>query len=125
MKLKLDENFDCRFIPELLKEGFDVDNVVAEGLAGSSDEIIYQTCKAVSRTLITLDLDFSNPIRFPPEHSDGIVVIRPPQSTLASIRETLWGAIDQLKTGNVKGKLWIVEVGRIREYDPNESKGID
>ncbi len=38
MKLKLDENFDVRLVPELLKEGFDADTVIAEGLSGSPDE---------------------------------------------------------------------------------------
>jgi predicted nuclease of predicted toxin-antitoxin system len=57
MKLKLDENFDVRLVPELLEEGFDTDTVIAEGLAGSPDETIYDTCKSVGRTLLTLDLD--------------------------------------------------------------------
>jgi predicted nuclease of predicted toxin-antitoxin system len=119
MKLKLDENFDARLLPELLKEGFDADTVVAEGLSGSPDETVYNTCKTVGRTLVTLDLDFSNPLRFPPEDSEGIVVVRPPKAVLSSIRATLWSVIAQLKTGTVKGKLWIVEPGRIREYDPD------
>lgn len=123
MKLKLDENFDLRLAPELLKEGFDTDTVMAEGLAGSPDETIYDTCKAVGRTLVTLDLDFSNPLRFPPEDSEGIVVVRPPKAVLSSIRATLWSVIAQLKTGAVKGKLWIVEAGRIREYDPDDAGG--
>jgi predicted nuclease of predicted toxin-antitoxin system len=117
MKLKLDENFDVRLVPELLKEGFDTDSVIAEGLAGSPDETIYDTCKSVGRTLLTLDLDFSNPLRFPPEGTEGIVVVRPPRAVLSSIRATLWSVIAQLKTGAAKGKLWIVEAGRIREHD--------
>jgi hypothetical protein len=28
----------------------------------------------------------------------------------------------QLKTGAVKGKLWIVEAGRIRELDPDDTR---
>lgn len=123
MRLKLDENFDVRLVPELLKEGFDVDTVIAEDLAGSSDETIYGTCKAVGRTLVTLDLDFSNPLRFPPAESEGVVVVRPPRAGLAAIRATLWSVIAQLKSGAVKGKLWIVEAGRIREYDPNDASG--
>lgn len=123
MKLKLDENFDVRLVPELLEEGFDADTVVAEGLAGSPDETIFDACKAAGRTLVTLDLDFSNPLRFPPENSEGIVVVRPPKAALSSIQATLWSAIAQLKTGAMKGKLWIVEVGRIREHDPNEASG--
>ncbi len=88
---------------------------------GSSDETIYDTCKAVGRTLITLDLDFSNPLRFSPEGSEGIVVVRPAKAVLSSIRATLWSVIAQLKTGAVKGKLWKVEAGRIREHDPDAS----
>ena len=85
---ELHENFDVRLVSELLNEGFDADSVIAEGLAGSPDETIYETCKAVSRTLVTLDLDFSSPLRFPPEHSEGIVVARPPKAVLSSIRAT-------------------------------------
>ncbi len=121
MKLKLDENFDARLVRELQKEGLDTDTVLGEGLAGSPDETIYNACKLAGRTLVTLDLDFSNPFRFPPEDSDGIVVVRPPKSVFSSIRVTLWSAITQLKTGAVKGKLWIVEAGRIRQYDPDDS----
>src|SRR5262245_21027929 len=76
MKLKLDENFDVRLVPDLLQEGFDADTVNAEGLAGGSDETIYDTRKAIGRTLVTLDLDFSNPLRFPPKGTAGIVVVR-------------------------------------------------
>ena len=121
MKLKLDENFDVRLVPDLIKEGFDADTVVAEGLKGNPDETIYETCNAVGRTLITLDLDFSNPLRFPPDVSEGIVVTRPSKAMLSSIRATLWSIVPQLKTGAVKGKLWIVEPGRIREHDPNDT----
>jgi predicted nuclease of predicted toxin-antitoxin system len=123
MKLKLDENFDVRLVPLLAAEGFDAESVLAEGLLGSPDETIYETCKAVDRTLVTLDLDFSNPIHFPPADTEGIVVVRPPRAILASIQATLWSVLPQLKTGAVKGKLWIVEPGRIRMYDPDDTSG--
>ena len=123
MKLKLDENFDVRLVPLLKAEGFDADTVPAEGLLGSPDETIYDAFKAAGRTLLTLDLDFSNPIHFPPEDTEGIIVVRPPQAVLPSIQATLWSFLPHLKTGAVKGKLWIVEPGRIREYDPNKASG--
>lgn len=119
MKLKLDENLDGRLALLLTSQGFDADTVSAEGLAGSSDKIIYDTCKAVGRTLVTLDLDFSNPLRFSPVDTEGIVVVRPPKALPSSIQATLWSVIPQLKTGSVEGKLWIVEPGRIREYAPD------
>jgi predicted nuclease of predicted toxin-antitoxin system len=39
--------------------------VPAQRLAGRSDDMIYAVCLAEGRVLITLDLDFSNPLRFP------------------------------------------------------------
>jgi hypothetical protein len=42
---------------------------------------------------------------------------------LSSIRATLWSVIAQPKSGSVQGKLRIVEVGRIREYDTDRTFG--
>ena len=67
MKIKLDENFDPRLAPVLQSHGLDVDTILAERLSGSTDEVVYATCQTLGRVLITLDLDFSNPFRFPPE----------------------------------------------------------
>jgi predicted nuclease of predicted toxin-antitoxin system len=67
LKFKRDENFDARLIPLLAEGGHDADTVRAENLSGSADEIISQTCVSAGRTLITLDIDFANPFRFPPE----------------------------------------------------------
>jgi predicted nuclease of predicted toxin-antitoxin system len=120
VKLKLDENFDMRLVGMLSAEGHDVDTVSAENLSGSNDEMIYEACLAHGRVLITLDLDFSNPFRFPPFESAGIIVVRPPHAILPSIRATLASILPQLKTLSSKGKLWIVEPGRIRVYDPHE-----
>ena len=89
MKIKLDENFDARLVPVLAADGHDVDTVSSEGLAGSDDDTIYATCRAVRRVLITLDLDFSNPFRFPPDDTEGIIVVRPPRPILPAIRATL------------------------------------
>ncbi len=123
MKLKLDENFDHRLVSLLAAEGFDVDTVSNEGLSGSQDETIYDTCNTVGRVLVTLDLDFSNPLRFPPADTAGIVIVRPPRAVLPAVQATLWGALAELKTGSIKGKLWIVEPGRIRVHDPDDGSG--
>jgi hypothetical protein len=88
MKVKLDENFDVRLAPVLAADGHNVDTVASEGLAGSDDNTVYATCLAVGRVLITLDLDFSNPFRFPPEDTAGIIVVRPPRPILPAIRAT-------------------------------------
>jgi hypothetical protein len=120
MRFKLDENLDLRLAPLLAEGGHDVETVLREGLSGRSDETVYQVCLKEGRTLVTLDLDFANPMRFPPGPSEGMVVVRPPRPVLGMICSTLTGALGQLKTGRVKGMLWIVEPGRIRVYQPGE-----
>lgn len=121
MRFKLDENFDPRLVPLIAEGGHDVDTVLDEKLSGQSDEEIYRVCLEGQRTLITLDLDFSNPFRFPPEPTEGIVVVRPPRPVLPLIRATLQTVLPELLSRSLKGKLWIVEPGRIRLYDPDET----
>jgi hypothetical protein len=120
VKLKLDENFDMRLLGMLTSEGHEVDTVFTEGLSGCNDETIYRACRDNGRILITLDLDFSNPFRFPPLQSAGIIVVRPPRPILPAIRATLASLLPQLKIRSPDRKLWIVEPGRIRVYDPHE-----
>ena len=120
MRFKLDENFDPRLVPLIAEGGHDVDTVLDEKLSGQSDEEIYRVCLESRRTLITLDLDFSNPFRFPPEPTEGVVVVRPPRPVLPLIRATLLTVLPELLSRSLKGKLWIAEPRRIRLYDPDE-----
>jgi predicted nuclease of predicted toxin-antitoxin system len=117
VRIKLDENFDVRLAAPLAAAGHDVDTVRDEGLAGSGDATIYATCLTTGRVLITLDIDFANPFRFPPEPTKGIVVVRPPKPVLTAIRATLLSVLPQLRAD----ALWIVEPGRIRVYDPDDT----
>jgi len=119
VRFKLDENFDLRLVPLVKEGGHDVETVLSEGLAGRSDEVVFRACLEERRTLVTLDLDFSDPLRFPPGASEGVAVVRPPRPVLSLVRATLAAALPQLKAGQIKGKLWIVEPGRIRAYQPD------
>jgi len=123
MRLKLDENFDLRLVPAFMEHGHEVETVYGENRSGAPDEEIYQACIREARVLITLDTDFSNPFRFPPEPTEGIVVVRPPRPVLPLIRSTLMSALPELKSGSLKGRLWIVEPGRVRVYDPEGDAG--
>jgi hypothetical protein len=118
MRFKLDENFDPRLAPLVAEGGHEVDTVRGEGMSGSKDEALYRACVESGRTLITLDLDFSNPLRFPPGPTEGIIVVRPPRPVFSLIHATLAVALPDLKSKPLRGKLWIVEPGRLRLYDP-------
>lgn len=78
MNIKLDENLGNRCITLLREAGHDVATVVEEELAGTDDNSLISVCSGERRCLLTLDLDFSNPLRFPPADYSGIAVIRLP-----------------------------------------------
>jgi len=122
VKFKLDENLDVRLVSLLSEGDHEADTVLDQQLSGQADEVIYEACCKSGHTLITLDLDYSNPLRFPPEPSEGIVVLRPPQPVLPILRSLLASALAELKTRSLKGKLWIIEPGRIRVYEPEDDR---
>src|SRR5437868_5286698 len=76
MKLKLDENLGNRCIDILRGDGHDVETVASQGMVSAEDSDLITVCKTEARALVTLDLDFSNPIIFPPDKYAGIPVLR-------------------------------------------------
>ena len=124
MKFKLDENLGLSVAQVLRDAGHDVSTVYDQRLHGATDEAIYDICRHEQRCLVTLDLDFGNVLRFPPEPTAGIIVLRPPGkalvSTLAALARQL---VAGLKQENINGRLWIIEFGRIRIHqaaEPND-----
>ena len=117
MKLKLDENLGTRGMETLVADGHDVCTVSIQGLTSASDEELAKRCADEGRGLITLDLDFSNPFRFPPEGGPGIAVLRgPARLTKADLDKLLKTLLIALRNQNLTGNLWIVEEGRIRVF---------
>jgi predicted nuclease of predicted toxin-antitoxin system len=117
MKLKLDENLG-RQVAELLRcRGHDVQTVLEENLAAVADEDLMQACRTERRCLVTLDLEFGNPLLFTPAEYAGITVLRLPRKrSPADLLETVETLISALSREDPAGKLWIVQRGRIRVY---------
>jgi predicted nuclease of predicted toxin-antitoxin system len=117
LKFKLDENFGVRGAATLAAHGHDVATVAGQNLCSASDLAVIEVCRVEERCLVTFDLDFSNPIRFPPRHYAGIAVVRvPARSGLAEINTAMETFAAALGKEDLTGKLWIVELDRIREY---------
>jgi predicted nuclease of predicted toxin-antitoxin system len=89
--------------------------------SGADDKTIYQACCRERRCLVTLDLDFADPIRFQSGDCSGIVVIRLPHSASARLVKILASetaaALGRMPLDN---GLWIVEPGRIRVHHKAE-----
>jgi len=122
VRIKLDENLPPAIGDLMAGSGFDVATVAGEGLGGCEDEVLYDACRAEQRILVTLDTDFANPLRFPPEGTAGIVVLRPPRPLLALLRSSLANVLARITVGGEKiaDRLWIVEATSIRIYEPPE-----
>ncbi len=77
-------------------------------------------CRHEGRCLVTLDMDFSNPLIFKPWEYAGIAVLRlPAKPSPSDLWEACRALISGLKFNEITGKLWIVQRGRIREYQPD------
>lgn len=122
MRLKLDENLGRGIEHRCRDAGHDVATVHEEGLASADDRTIFGACVTERRALITLDLDFSNPMRFDPTESAGIAVLRVPAfPTRADLDEAVETLLVGLDARDLNGHLWVVRPDRIREYDPGRS----
>ncbi|HLG16776.1 MAG TPA: DUF5615 family PIN-like protein [Blastocatellia bacterium] len=117
MRLKLDENLGHRARAILDEAGHEVSTVLAEGLGAAIDDAVLQAAVNEKRALVTLDLDFANPLRFIPSKYSGIVVLRPRSKPSHADILTLIRTLAQLlENEQPEGKLWIVEPGRVRVY---------
>lgn len=120
---KLDENLGNRGKRFLIDQGHDVSTVWEQDLATACDSALIEVCRAEGRCLVTLDMDFSNPLRYPPKRFAGIVVLRPPKNPcfqdLMDCLKTLAQGLAKCK--EIKGKLWVVGPRQIREYIPTEA----
>ena len=120
MRLKLDENLGSRWADFFSGFGYDVQTVVREGLGGANDSTLFETCVRERRCLVSLDLDFADVLRFPPRVTAGIAVLRMqhwnPNELLRILMALLLGG---LQTDTIAGRLWIVEVNRIRIHEPD------
>jgi predicted nuclease of predicted toxin-antitoxin system len=106
-----------------LKEaGYEAVTTPQQGLHGIEDERLYHLCINEGYILLTLDIHFSNVLNFDPKYTPGIVVLRGPEDLFATTRKLLETLIEGLKREEPEGRLWIVELERIRIHESMEEE---
>lgn len=120
MKLKLDENLGSRGAKLFQQAGHDVATVPEQKMASAADKELISVCHAEGRCLVTLDLDFGNPLLFKAADYSGIAVLRlPPKPAIDDLIVCIQTLIGGLQRSSIEGRLWIIQRSRIREYQPD------
>jgi predicted nuclease of predicted toxin-antitoxin system len=121
MRFKLDENLGEIGREALESAGHDVSTIAEQKMGGLDDHGLYEACRADRRALVTLDRDFGEVLRFPPENTPGIVILNcrsrlSPAFIAARVNEL----VSFLQSESLDGRLWIVEAGRLRIHERRE-----
>ncbi|MGE0384682.1 MAG: DUF5615 family PIN-like protein [Gammaproteobacteria bacterium] len=114
MRFKLDENLSPSLAALFAAAGHEAHSVIDQSLGGHPDERVIAVCRDEHRTLVTLDLDFSNILSYPPAEYAGIVVLRLATQAHAAVEAAIRRVLEQLTAESLPGTLWIVEECRIR-----------
>jgi predicted nuclease of predicted toxin-antitoxin system len=118
LKFKIDENLPAEFAAILVGVGFEAATAADESLSGAPDFSLLDRCRAETRVLITLDLDFANVQAHPVGTHAGIIVFRSKTQDKLTLISLLNRIVPVLKRRSPEGQLWIVQPDRIRYREP-------
>ena len=117
MKLKLDENLGHSMGEPLRRTGHDVSTVREQSLCGWPDVELIAICRGEKRCLVTLDIEFGNPLLFDPSLHFGIAVLRVSgRQSRAELTAAVSTLAEGLERDSIEGRLWMVQPGRIRVH---------
>ena len=114
MRFKIDENLPPEVAELLRQEGHEALTIFEQGLRSHTDAEVIAVCQAEGLALLSLDLDFSNILLFPPEQFAGLIVLRLHRPGRAAVMGLLRRLLPHIATRPVVGKLWVVDEARIR-----------
>jgi predicted nuclease of predicted toxin-antitoxin system len=121
MRFKTDENLPVEIADLLRQYKHDAVSVHEQGLAGSADPDVAAVCQSEQRAIVTLDLDFSDIRRYPPDQYSGIIVLRPVVQTVPALLRIVGQVVVLLNQQPVERCLWVVDDHHVRIREPGQS----
>lgn len=111
----VDEALPPKLAKLLTEAGIESVHALDVGLRGEPDDQVLALAIAEGRALVTIDADFANILRFPPESHRGIFVARfPDRISIATLLRSIVEAIRSIPDEEVDKTLIIIEAGAIR-----------
>lgn len=120
MRFKTDENLPVEIAQLLRPQGHDALTIGEEGPLGVADSAVAAVCQVEKRSIVTLDLDFSDVRRYPPENYAGIIVLRPVVQLIPHLLRLMARVIALVDQEPLEGCLWIVDDHRVRIRNPRQ-----
>lgn len=114
MKFKIDENISKSAAYLLNDHGHEAETVFFENITGIKDEELIEICKSENRCLITLDHDFSDLKKYPPENYPGIILLKVKFLGKAEVNQLIQRLLPLLDTEKIVSTLWIVDQEKIK-----------
>ncbi len=114
MQFKTDENLPVEIAELLTSAGHDAKTVNDQQMKGVTDTVLMDVCRNEQRTLVTLDIDFSDIRAYPPQEFSGVIVLRVGSQTKKHLMEVFKRIIPLIGREPLRHHLWIVEETKIR-----------
>ena len=114
MLFKVDENLPVEIAGLLSDLGHDAKTINDQRLQGVNDRVLLERCDNEKRTLVTLDIDFSDIRTYPPRDHEGIIVLRVGNQSKKHVLEVFKRILPLIAQEPIQGRLWVVEETAVR-----------
>jgi predicted nuclease of predicted toxin-antitoxin system len=114
MRLFVDECVYAVTTATLRLWGHDVETAQEAGLSGHDDEELLQYATSQNRVLISIDMDFSNALRFVPSSHSGIIILKIRPSTIDNVHHVLKQFFDHYTEDDAHHSLVIADQTKYR-----------
>jgi predicted nuclease of predicted toxin-antitoxin system len=111
VKFKLDENLPASAAATLASAGHDVDTVQGEGLTGAPDPDVVSAATGAGRILVSLDVGLGDIRAYPPGSHAGIVVLRLPDQSAATVTKTISDLASLTELASLAGSVAVLQRG--------------